>query len=296
MSIAAALTGVVVLLLRCIKKIPRRFVYLLWAIPLLRMIFPASIGSRYSLMELLSNLGIRTVTIPSPYPEIIPDMHAMNSIGFAQSYYPTITFKVQLLEDVFTVASAVWLIVALALLLTFAILYFLTIHELRDAVPLRENIYVSHKIQSPAVYGILRPKIIIPEGYENKDLTFPLLHERAHIKRRDNLWRIIAFTVAAVYWFNPLSWVFLKCFITDMELSCDEKVLSKCGEENRKAYALALVDFAESRNVFASAFGGTKIRLRVDNILSYKKLSVLAVLGLIAFAAAIAYVLLTNAA
>ncbi len=67
------------------------------------------------------------------------------------------------------------------------------------------------------------------------------------------------------------------------------------GEDDKKAYATALVDCAESRNVFASAFGGAKIRVRIGYILSYSKLSTISIISLTAFALAIGYVLLTNA-
>ena len=80
----------------------------------------------------------------------------------------------------------------------------------------------------------------------------------------------------------------------DMELSCDEKVLGGLDEREKKAYAAALVDCAESRTVFASAFGGAKIHQRIRHILSYKKLSLFSALCFIVLAAAIAYALLTN--
>jgi len=71
-------------------------------------------------------------------------------------------------------------------------------------------------------------------------------HESAHIYRKDNLWRIIAVISASVHWFNPLIWLFLKKFLEDTELACDEQVLANCGEDEKKAYAMALVDCAES--------------------------------------------------
>jgi hypothetical protein len=71
--------------------------------------------------------------------------------------------------------------------------------------------------------------------------------------------------------------------------------LADCTEDDKKAYATALVDCTESRIVFASAFGGAKIRVRVDRILSYKKLSVISIISFTVLAIAIGYVLLTNA-
>jgi beta-lactamase regulating signal transducer with metallopeptidase domain len=78
-------------------------------------------------------------------------------------------------------------------------------------------------------------------------------------------------------------------------MACDEKVLSKCNDEQKKEYALALIGCAESKSAFVSAFGGAKIRKRINNILSYKKLTWISCVGFGALIAVIAYVLLTNA-
>lgn len=207
----------------------------------------------------------------------------------------SITYKVNILEDVFQFISVIWIVIVLAFVIAFIILYAMTIYELKDSEHLRGNIYLSHKTDSPAVYGIVRPKIIVPYYLKEKDLTFIVMHEKIHIKRLDNLWRVLAFITAAFHWYNPLSWVFLKCFLSDIELSCDEKVISKCSEENKKAYALSLIEFAENKNVLVSGFGGAKMRVRIENILSYRRISVISYMGFSLLVGLISFVLLTNA-
>jgi len=291
MSIAAAITGAVVVLIGKIKRIPRRFAYIMWLAPFLRMWLPLGLGSKYSLMSLLSKVTTKTVIVYEGYETFT----MMNHIMAANSYFP-ITYKISLLEDLFAVASVIWIIVAAAVLVSLVILYAITKSELSGACHFRDNVYLSEKVTSPAVYGVFRPKIILPADFAKKDLTYILAHENAHIKNADNLWRAVAFVTVAIHWFNPLAWIFLKSFLAETELACDERVLSRFGEEEKKAYAAALVDCAEDRNVFASAFGGARIRVRVDSILSYKKLSLLSGAFFTALAAAILYVLLTNAA
>ena len=56
MSVAATVSGAVVLLLRLVKKIPRRVIAVLWAIPFLRLWVPVGIGGKFGLMTLLSRL------------------------------------------------------------------------------------------------------------------------------------------------------------------------------------------------------------------------------------------------
>ncbi|HOP94009.1 MAG TPA: M56 family metallopeptidase [Acetivibrio thermocellus] len=290
MSISASVAGIVVLLLRRIKKLPRRLVHILWVIPFIRMWIPVGIRSKYSLMTLISKFTTKSVVL---YDGTL-DFSFTNYIMAADNYFP-VTYKEDMLENLFSIASVVWIIVAVALSLIFAILYVLAKSELKDASLLRDNIYVSDKITSPAAYGVFRPKIVVPKGYELRNLHYIVAHESAHIYRKDNLWRIIAVISASVHWFNPLIWLFLKKFLEDTELACDEQVLANCGEDEKKAYAMALVDCAESMGVFASPFGGAKIRVRIDRILSYRKLSIISIASLTAFAVAIGYVLLTNA-
>ena len=290
MSISASIAGIIVLLLGKIKKIPRRLIHILWVIPLLRMWIPVGMTSKYSLMTLISKFTTKTVVV---YDGTL-DFTLTNHIMAAEKYSP-ITYKVNLLDNLFGVASIVWIIIAAALVIISLVLYVITRSELKDAEFLRDNIYISDKITVPAAYGVFRPKIIIPKGFEQRNLHYILAHELAHIHRKDNLWRILAIITASVHWFNPFAWVFLKKFLEETELACDERVLSNCGEDEKKAYASALVDCAESRNVFVSAFGGAKIRVRIDRILSYSKLSIISIISFTVFALAIGYVLLTNA-
>ncbi|HOJ11503.1 MAG TPA: M56 family metallopeptidase [Clostridiales bacterium] len=290
MSISASVVGIIILLLGKIKKLPRRLIHILWAIPFLRMWIPIGMSSKYSLMTLISKFTTRTVVV---YDGAL-DFTFTNHIMAADNYSP-ITYKVNLLDNLFRAASMVWIIVAVALMIISVVLYVITKSELKDANRLRDNIYVSDRITAPATYGVFRPRIIIPKGYELRDLQYILAHESAHINRKDNLWRILAIISVSVHWFNPFVWLFLKRFLEETELACDERVLADCGEDVKKAYAIALIDYAESRNVFVSAFGGAKIRVRIDHILLYSKLSIISIISFTVFAIAIGYVLLTNA-
>lgn len=292
MSITAALTGVLIMLVRLIKRIPRRLMTFLWIIPFLRMTIPLGLDSPYSLMSLLSKITTKTIVVFQPTDKI--SFSLMNSIMAANSYFP-ITYKVNIFENIFSVASVIWAVVALAIILMLIAIYFTTLYEIKDSKPLRDNIFLSEKVTSPAVYGILRPKIVLPSSYQDRDIEFVIQHEKAHIRGLDNLWRVIAFLVGAVHWFNPFSWMFLKAFLADLELSCDERVLVKLGADRSKEYASTLLECKQGATVFASAFGGARIRTRIENILSFRKLTWISLVAFIALISVIFYVLLTNA-
>ena len=292
MSITAALTGVLIMLVRLIKGIPRRMTTFLWIIPFLRMTIPLGLDSPYSLMTLLSKITTKTVVVFQPTDKISFSM--MNSVMAANSYFP-ITYKVNILENIFSVASVIWAVVALAIVLMLTAIYCTTLFEIKDSKYLRENVYLSEKISSPAVYGVLRPKIVLPASYKDRDIELIVQHEKTHIRGLDNLWRMIAFLIVAVHWFNPFSWLFLKAFLADLELSCDERVLVKLGADRSKEYASALLECKQGATVFASAFGGARIRIRIENILSFRKLTWISLVAFIALISVIFYVLLTNA-
>ncbi len=292
MSITATLVGAVVLILRRIKHIPRTAIYALWILPLIRLIIPFSFGSKYSIMNLLDGIAIKTV--PLPKESLAPYLLYSNSIRAADSYFP-ITYKTNVLEGVFKIASVVWIIIAVSAILTSITLYAVTKSEIKDAQHLKDNVYVSGKLLSPAVFGIFRPKIILPDYLKDENMEYILMHESIHIRRTDNLWRVVAVLTCCIHWFNPFVWLFLKKYFEDMELSCDEKVLKKCCGDRKTDYARALIECESKKTVFASAFGGARTRVRIENILSYKKLSVFSTICLTALIVAIAVTLLTNA-
>lgn len=288
MSLHGSLLCLIVLLLRRIRRLPRGFVYGLWSLPFLRLVLPVGLNSPLSIMRLLEKMGTRRVTtydLPIPYS-------AMNSVHFAEGYAP-VTYETNVLTGTMETLALIWLIVACACALAAAILYLCTRDELRELQP-REDYYLSGSVTAPALYGVLRPKILLPLGTPEEVLPYILLHENVHRRRWDNLWRAVAILTCCLHWFNPLCWLSLKYFLQDMELSCDATVLKKLGEEEKKSYALALLETAQRRSLFVSAFGGASLRLRVENVLAYRRLTLLSAIAFAALFAVIALVLLTN--
>ena len=291
MSIAAGITGAVILLIEKIKKLPRRMVLLLWAVPFLRMCLPAAPGSKYGLMALISMIQSNIAVV---YYQRADDFTTMNYVGAAKSYFPII-YKTNFFEQLFHYLFIVWLIGAAVILIFSSIFYITAMRDLKEKIHLKNNIYISEKIASPAVYGVFRPKIILPRCYKNKDLTFLLAHEYEHIRHADNLWRMTAFVLTAIHWFNPFAWIFFRHFLIAIELACDERVLAKIGEERKKEYALLLIDCAENRNLLVSSFGGAKLGTRIKHIISYKKYSLFSFICLTDLTIITVCMLLTNA-
>lgn len=276
MSVSASIAGIVILFLGKIRRIPHRMLNVLWGMPFLRMWIPIAVNSPYSVLTLLSGIEQKTVVI---YQSAV-NFSMTNFVGAADAYFP-VMYKTGLLENAFQIAAIVWLAVSAALLAAVFIAYAFASSQLKNARHLRDHIYLSDRIASPMTCGLIRGRIFVPEQYESGDMKYILLHENAHIRRKDNLRRIAGITTACIHWFNPLSWLFLKKFLESLELACDEAALKQCGEAEKKNYAAALLNCAASKDLYASSFGGAKTKLRIERILSYKKLSAFSAAGFI---------------
>jgi len=292
MSITATLAGMVVLLMRQIRHIPRTVIYLLWLLPIVRFIMPFSLSYKYSIMNLLD--GVLVKTVPLTTKGAMSEMTMTNCVRAAERYFPN-EYKSNILQSVFSVVSVIWLVIAAIAFLASIIFYCAAKSEIRNAKHLEGNIYISDKLLSPAVFGIFRPKIMLPGYFKEENMEFILRHEEVHIKRFDNLWRVVAVVICCLHWFNPFAWHFLCKFLEDMELSCDEKVLRYCSEDQKIRYAESLIEYETRKTVFSSAFGGVKTRTRIEKILSYRKLTVFSASFFTVLVIAVAVVFLTNA-
>lgn len=150
--------------------------------------------------------------------------------------------------------------------------------RVKTAVRTDESVYESDRIATAFAAGILRPRIYIPCGIPENERRLIIMHERVHIRRRDYLVKLLAFTGLVLHWFNPLIWAAFGLMTRDMEMSCDEAVLKKCGIGDRILYAEALLRVSVKGFGAAAAvgFGETGIKERVKNVLNYKKPSRLA--------------------
>lgn len=303
MSLSSIVVIVALMLVRLIKPLPKRVVYPLWGLAFARLIFPFSLSARWSLFNFTGKLVKRLITAETIIQGKVPlpglnKWSAMNMIGAAESYVP-FEYKTESFRRFFTISSMVWAVIAAAAFLAACALYILTMSELRKAILVKDNIYRSDMLLSPVLVGIIRPKIILPEGLDpnSQEGRMVIAHENIHRKRLDNLWRVFAIIMACIHWFNPVVWLMIRMFFADMELSCDERVLAeeKYGIEERKAYAKTLLNFSEDRRFLVStAFGQSGIKIRIVNILNYKRLSLIGALASAIFLSVLVLLLITN--
>lgn len=102
-------------------------------------------------------------------------------------------------------------------------------------------VYACALVDAPVLAGLLRPRILLPEGVEEERRAFALAHEAMHARRRD-LWRkALLLWVCALHWFNPLVWLLRRAAERDMEIACDAAVLAGRDGEWRRRYGAALL-------------------------------------------------------
>lgn len=310
MSITGSYIILAVLIIRAaMKRLPKRFSYMLWAIPALRLLCPFTIPSAVSLFNIVKPRAaekriiqaaeVVSRAVPVTYnaaPEYIPTetAAAYNSLTSRPAPAVNTSFK----PDIGEIVAWVWLTVAVGIVIYCAVCY------LRMYITLKGSrrdgdYYISSKIESPLVFGFICPKIYLTEGLSETDIRCILAHERTHIRRGDHIAKLICIAIAALHWFNPLVWIGINRMNKDMELSCDEAALGILGSESKKAYAKALLNMALKQNRISLCgvlcFGEKNIKTRIKGVLSMKKPKIIAIVAAVAVVVVSAVCLLTSA-
>lgn len=146
---------------------------------------------------------------------------------------------------------------------------------------------VCEAISTPAVTGLLRPRLLLPhERYDVQELRYILRHELCHLKRRDMLLKLVLLAANAMHWFNPVVYLMLRQADEDIELACDSAATDGLELPERAAYSrtlLAAVQSSVRALPATTCFGGTVERLkrRITNVLGAQKKRGLGIVALV---------------
>ncbi len=287
MSITANYIILAVIFIRLLlKRAPKKYCYLLWSVVLFRLICPVSFSSVFSIFQAkpfdmtaaLRGGGASLSFIPADIgymktPRVTVGIPTMNSIISGSLPPATPYASVSPLQIWIFLGTVLWCTGIAALLVYYIVTYIRLKHRVATAVRMEGNVFESDKIRSPFILGFLMPRIYIPFGLGMKERASILQHERFHLKRKDHLIKPLSFYVLTIHWFNPLVWLAFVLMTKDMEMSCDEKVLSETSTDIVHDYSTSLLAFAANRRFPAAsplAFGEAGIRERVKNILRFK--------------------------
>lgn len=285
MSITASYVALAVIMARfLLRRAPKIFSYILWATVAIRLIIPVSFASSFSILGLVKFQN-RTGT---GFMEYVPqeigmqknpvmDTGIMEISHFINSSLSVATpmASASPMQIIVWIGSIIWIIGVIILLLFSILSYLKILVRVRTATLVKDNIYETDQIDTPFVCGFLNPKIYIPIGMNDHELSYILLHEKIHIMRRDYLIKPFAFILLIIHWFNPLMWLSYVLMSKDMEMSCDESVINKMGHQIKGSYSTSLLTLSVSKKTLLTgsplAFGESNVKTRIKNILTYRQ-------------------------
>ena len=256
-----------------LKKTPKKYVYILWAVALIRLLLPISFESVLSIIPINAR-AIPTDVSHQTNPHIdtgiaIIDQSINRSLPVAELGSSINPLQVYLL-----IGSIIWIIGMMAFLILGIISYSKVQKSIINAKCVESNIYESMQITTPFVLGLVKAKIYLPTFLSGSEKEYIILHEKTHIKRLDHIIRFISYLTLCLHWFNPLVWLAFYLSEKDMEMSCDEAVINQLGYGVKKNYSMSLLKLATGKRtigIMPLAFGEGTTKGRIKNILKAKK-------------------------
>lgn len=288
----------IVLLRLVLRRAPRWMFPLFWGLVGLRLLLPFSIESAVSLLPSAETVSHSVLSDPIPYIQSgVPVVNSAVNPAIGTALAPAPGASANPAQVLAFVLALVWLAGAAGMVCYLAASWLRVSLRLRTAVRLRDNVYQSEWARTPFLFGLARPRIILPFGLGEEDAAFVIAHERAHLRRGDHWVKPLAFLLLAVYWFHPLLWLAYALLCRDIELACDERVLRGLSCEERAGYSQALLacSVPEKRRLACPlAFGEAGVRQRVRAALSYRRPAVWVIALAAVLGAAVAVCFLTT--
>lgn len=302
LSITASYVAIAVMVARIfLRKFPKIFSFILWGVVLFRLVSPISFISEFSIFNLFNRgrgdfQNISYVDAATEVLEVISvpmNFNSKNSI----SEVTMAVVDLSLLENIFNISTIIWIIGIQVLLVIEIVSYIKLLAKIKTATLIENNIYESDRIDTAFVCGFIRPKIYIPTSLNKKERQYIIEHEKIHIKRFDYITKVISSLLLTIHWFNPIMWVSFILMSKDMEMSCDEKVMKKLGDNIKVDYSNSLLSLATDKKVSflpPIAFGENSTKSRIKNVLNYKKPKFWAIVLVFTLVAGMSIFLISN--
>ena len=335
LSLMASIAIFCVILLRALfnkMRCPKRFSVYLWLIPLVRLIVPVDINADFSIVpdfetSVQWEAAEETyIEVPKESVEPVAEMDGDFAVKASENEKKPaiesdnaygiggIWIHGSGIDTALSICSLIWLSGAVIFILHGLISYIILRSELRKCTIMTEstevsgsnrasanrfhfkNVHFVKKLPTAFVLGVFKPEVYIPEDIGENAKKYVLDHENMHIRKCDHIYKVTAYIVTRVYWFNPVVWLFFNLLKKDIEFACDESVIADEKTEYKKGYALALLQLSINERVIEAplSFSEGGVSKRIKHIVSYKKPDKLHVLLMLCIAIAACCCLLTN--
>ena len=274
-SITASYIILIILLVRFIfRKTPKKLICAMWGIAAIRLICPFSLRSSFSLIPAEETIPTEIFYYEGSSLHTPAVIEVISNPVYPQNLSLELNSSIGFLCDSFTLFTVIWLAGMLLMLLYAAVSIFLIKRKVSTATLLMPGVKQTESIDTPFLLGIFRPTVYLPYSLQVQDREYVIAHEKAHIRRKDHLWKPFGFLILSVYWFNPLIWVAYILLCRDIEAACDEKVIREMQESDRRMYSTALLHCSAKRPIISAcplAFGEVSVKERIQNVMNYKK-------------------------
>lgn len=307
LSLMGSIFALVILLIKAIfrKKLSGKFHYYIWFLPVLKLTIPLNLQPQLNTFKFINN-NSQKYDISSVVNQNLPSITNLNTNKAYEVPAPKYNYaKPITVHNTFNfkTASLIWFI---GMLLIISYIIFVNImllinirrnsicnrHDVNDilketklklGINSKIPIICSNTIKSPAVYGIIHPKILISQHVIDRlslqELKFIFLHELIHIKRKDLIINVVIMLLQVIYWFNPLILYALYEFKQDCELACDATALSVLDFSEIRKYGetiITMLKILSKPNLFIGTLGFSSrySKRRIIMISSFNKKSI----------------------
>ncbi len=278
-----------VLLVRAIFKnrVPKRMVYTLWLVVLVKLCLPGTLVSLPVLPAEEAAAPVQRVELPAQTAPVVlqpaqavtqpqkPVQQPVSPVQEAAEAPAKPLTAMQIFQIVWAGGSALLGLWLLGTWLVFAI----RLHKSRRFLSKRggTRIYVSSAVKSPCLAGLVPAVYLTEDVLQTNSTELILRHELTHLRHLDFLWSLCRTAAVIVYWWNPFIWLAAICSKRDAELACDEAVAAGLSDAQRLVYARAILAQAPRRAV-ALSLAGPPVRERILFLTKKQRTSVLCVI------------------
>lgn len=277
-----------VLLVRAIFKnrVPKRMVYTLWLVVLVKLCLPGTLVSLPVLPAEEAAAPVQRVELPAqPLPAqqpaqavTQPQTPVQQPVSPAQGATEA-PAKPLTATQIFQIVWAGGSVLLGLWLFGTWLVFMVRLHKSRRFLGRhgRTRIYISSTVKSPCLAGLI-PAVYLTEDVLQTDSTELILrHELTHLRHLDFLWSLCRTAAVIVYWWNPFIWLAAILSKRDAELACDEAVSAGLSDAQRLAYARAILAQAP-RKAAALSLAGPPVRERILFLTKKQRTSVLCVI------------------
>lgn len=277
-----------VLLVRAIFKnrVPKRMVYTLWLVVLVKLCLPGTLVSLPVLPAEEAAAPVQRVELPvQPLPAqqpvqavTQPQTPVQQPVSPAQEAAEAPAkplTAMQIFQIVWAGGSALLGLWLFGTWLVFTV----RLHKSRRFLGRhgRTRIYISSTVKSPCLAGLVPAVYLTEDVLQTPETELILRHELTHLRHLDHLWSFCRTAAVIAYWWNPFIWLAAICSKRDAELACDEAVAAGLSDAQRLVYARAILAQAP-RKAAALSLAGPPVRERILFLTKKQRTSVLCVI------------------